>query len=221
MWPCLLPWANEAELSLLMNSNNDPNMMFLTGDTAQCIMRGISFRFNDLCSLFYYAANAKVGSSRVHNVRVPHRIYQLSQNYRSHSGILNLGSSVVDLLIEFFPSSFDRLPPDRGLFHGPRPAILDLCTSEDLAILLRGNRRESQPIEFGAPQVILVANDKAKERLPEELSLGLVLTIYESKGLEFDDVLLYNFFSDSEVSLHFNYFCHFYSKMKAIHFIVS
>jgi hypothetical protein len=47
--------------------------------------------------------------------------------------------------------------------------------------------------------VILVANEKAKEKIPEELGLALVLTVYEAKGLEFDDVLLYNFFTDSEV----------------------
>lgn len=49
------------------------------------------------------------------------------------------------------------------------------------------------------PQVILVANEVAKEKIPEELGLALVLTVYEAKGLEFDDVLLYNFFTDSEV----------------------
>lgn len=48
-------------------------------------------------------------------------------------------------------------------------------------------------------QVILVANETAKEKIPEELGLALVLTVYEAKGLEFDDVLLYNFFTDSEV----------------------
>lgn len=47
--------------------------------------------------------------------------------------------------------------------------------------------------------MILVANEKAKERIPEELGLALVLTVYEAKGLEFDDVLLYNLFTDSEV----------------------
>lgn len=41
----------------------------------------------------------------------------------------------------------------------------------------------------------------AKEKIPEELGLALVLTVYEAKGLEFDDVLLYNFFTDSEVCL--------------------
>lgn len=47
----------------------------------------------------------------------------------------------------------------------------------------------------------------AKEKIPEELGLALVLTVYEAKGLEFDDVLLYNFFTDSEVC-HAEFFSH-------------
>lgn len=73
--------------------------------------------------------------------------------------------------------------------------------AEDLALLLTGNRRKTSHIEFGAHQAILVVNDEAKEHLPEELSTAVVLTIYESKGLEFDDVLIYNFFKDSQVSI--------------------
>jgi len=46
---------------------------------------------------------------------------------------------------------------------------------------------------------LVVVNEAARESIPEELRLGLVLTIYEAKGLEFDDVLLYNFFKDSQV----------------------
>ena len=47
--------------------------------------------------------------------------------------------------------------------------------------------------------MILVANEDAIEKLPAELQVGLVMTIFEAKGLEFDDVLLYNFFKDSPV----------------------
>jgi ATP-dependent exoDNAse (exonuclease V) beta subunit len=50
--------------------------------------------------------------------------------------------------------------------------------------------------------LLSVYNEEAKENLPEELSCGLVLTIYESKGLEFDDVLLFNFFKYSQVRIH-------------------
>ena len=37
----------------------------------------------------------------------------------------------------------------------------------------------------------------AKERVRECISTGLVLTIYEAKGLEFVDVLVFNFWADS------------------------
>ncbi|XP_054990974.1 TPR and ankyrin repeat-containing protein 1 isoform X1 [Sorex araneus] len=203
-----LPWSihelygdeiqdfTQAELALLMKCINDPNAMFLTGDTAQSIMQGVAFRFSDLRSLFHYASRNTTDKQCA--VRKPKKIHQLYQNYRSHSGILNLASGVVDLLQFYFPESFDRLPRDAGLFDGPRPTVLESCSVSDLAILLRGNKRKTQPIEFGAHQVILVANETAKEKIPEELGLALVLTVYEAKGLEFDDVLLYNFFTDSE-----------------------
>lgn len=74
-------------------------------------------------------------------------------------------------------------------------------TYSDLATLLRGNKRKTSKIEFGAHQAILVVNEAARDNIPDELNLGLILTIYEAKGLAFDDILLYNFFKDSEVQL--------------------
>ncbi|XP_053381233.1 TPR and ankyrin repeat-containing protein 1-like [Mercenaria mercenaria] len=196
----------QAELFLLIRLCQNPNDMFLTGDTAQGIMRGISFRFKDLRSLFYHVkqmteeAKKTSKASKSVTVHVPNEVHQLTYNYRSHSGILYLASSILEILSHFFPESFDRLDPDQGLFHGPEPILLESCSFSDLAVLLRGNKRKTSNIEFGAHQVILVVNDEARDCLPEELSCGLVLTIYESKGLEFDDVLLYNFFKDSQAS---------------------
>ncbi len=190
----------QAELCLLIRCCQNPNDMFLTGDTAQTIMRGISFRFEDLKTLFYHARDSMKALGKVTAVEVP-RMYQLVHNYRSHAGILRLASSVVELLTRFFPNSFDPLKRDQGLFEGPRPILLESCSFTDLAMLLQGNKRKTSQIEFGAHQAILVANEAARDSLPEELSLGLVLTIFESKGLEFDDILLYNFFKDSQVKL--------------------
>ncbi|CAJ0934458.1 unnamed protein product, partial [Ranitomeya imitator] len=144
--------------------------------------------------------NSWVVASDVHAPDLVHAFHLARPDRPGSSGILHLASGVVDLLQYFFPESFDRLPRDCGLFDGPKPTVLDSCCVSDLAILLRGNKRKTQPIEFGAHQVILVVNEKAKDNIPEELSLALVLTIYEAKGLEFDDVLLYNFFTDSEAS---------------------
>lgn len=191
----------QAELCVLLYCSREPNGLFLTGDTAQSIMRGVSFRFTDLRSLFHHANEVMSHSSTPVSISVPH-VQQLNINFRSHSGILKLATSIIDVLMEYFPSSFDRLPEDSGMFPGPNPIFLESCEVSDLAVLLQTNKRSSSSIEFGAHQVIIVQNDEAKKSLPESLRTGIVLTVFEAKGLEFDDVLLYNFFSDSRVSVH-------------------
>ena len=52
---------------------------------------------------------------------------------------------------------------------------------------------------YNSFQAILVVDDEARNNLPGKMRRGIRLTIYEAKGLEFDDVLLYNFFKDSQV----------------------
>ena len=193
----------QAELMLLLHCCRWPNGLFLTGDTAQSIMRGVSFRFSDLRSVFHYISkNVDTFKGQRSKVKVP-RVHKLTQNFRSHSGILQLAASVIDLLMNFFRSSLDKLPSDQGMFPGPKPVLLLSCSYSDLALLLRGNRREASAIEFGARQAIIVQSEKSKESLPSELKTGIVLTVFESKGLEFDDVLLYNFFTDSKVGILF------------------
>ena len=190
----------QSELSLLIRCCRFPDELFFTGDTAQSIMRGIAFRFDDLKTLFYHAKEAVAIKEGYQNfIRVPKKLYQLTHNYRSHAGILHLASSVVDLLLYYFPDSFDRLQKDEGLFEGPKPVLLELCSPTDLALILQGNQRQSSRIEFGAHQVVLVVSNEARDAMPDELKQGLVMTIYEAKGLEFDDVLIYNFFKDSQV----------------------
>ncbi|KAK0066179.1 TPR and ankyrin repeat-containing protein 1, partial [Biomphalaria pfeifferi] len=182
---------SQAELALLVSLSSDPKNMFLAGDTAQSIMRGISFRFADLNSLFYLKAKYK--SKR------PCTIYQLSHNYRSHTGILSMASALLDIVLKLFPDSIDKLEKDQGLFQGPKPVLIESCKPEELMNLLAGNKRDTSHIEFGAHQAVLVLDDDAKEKLPQELRSGIKLTIYESKGLEFDDILIYNFFTNSKV----------------------
>jgi len=71
----------------------------------------------------------------------------------------------------------------------------------DHKILAQGNAgipgTEQSISGFGAEQVIIVKNEDVKEGLKKVLPQTLILTIYQSKGLEFEDVVLYNFFSDS------------------------
>ena len=60
-------------------------------------------------------------------------------------------------------------------------------------MLLFGSDPQHSQIEFGAHQV---RDQAAKANLPTELQSALAL-IFEAKGLEFDDVFLFNFFADS------------------------
>ena len=188
----------QAELAIFIHCCRDPNSMFFTGDTAQSIMRGIAFRFQDLRSLFH----------RIHSntlkVNVPKKPYTLTINFRSHFGILNVARSIIDLLSEFFKDSIDHLPHEEGMFPGPTPVFLESCEIDDLALLLSSNKREASAIEFGAHQVILVQSNEARDNLPTILKGAIVLTIFEAKGLEFDDVLLYDFFANSVVSFYEN-----------------
>ena len=184
----------QAELAIFICCCRDPNSMFFTGDTAQSIMRGVAFRFQDLRSSFHRI------HSKTSKINVPQKPYSLTINFRSHSGILNVAGSIIDLISEFFKDSIDHLPDDEGMFPGPTPVLLESCETDDLALLLSSNEREVSAIEFGAHQVILVQSKEAKDKLPTILKGAIVLTIFEAKGLEFDDVLLYNFFADSMVS---------------------
>ena len=190
----------QGELWLMLHNCRDPNGFFLTGDTAQSIMSGISFRFEDVKTLFYHLKEQHAFDKV--RIVVP-KVQHLNTNFRSHSGILRLAASVTDVLKEFFPDSFDHknLPREEGLVPGPKPFIFDSCSATDLAIVLAGNKRTCSSIDFGAHQAVLVRTQGAKQDLPNDLTSAIVLTIFESKGLEFDDVLLYNFFTDSKVLL--------------------
>ena len=202
----------QAELALLIHCCRDPNSIFFTGDTAQSIMRGISFRFQDLRSSFY-----RINKS-VAEVKVPQKPHTLTINFRSHVGILQLARSIIDLLGTFFKGSIDdHLPEDTGMFPGPVPVLLESCEDSDLALLLSTNKREASAIEFGAHQVILVQSKEAKEELPTMLRGAIVLTIFEAKGLEFDDVLLYNFFKDSLVSSTFSQCLTTFAESESVH----
>ena len=179
----------QAEVQLLLEVSDDPNSLFLAGDTAQAINRGVGFRFKDIKTLFHKAnerVQEQAGVVRGSEVRQP--LWRaLELNHRSHSGILSFASSIVELLYCFFRKAVDQLPPDNGLFPGPKPVLLQQSDVDQLILLLQGNQRKTAQIEFGAKQVVLVRNEAAREELPDALRTGLVMTIFEAKGLEFDD----------------------------------
>ncbi|XP_047071019.1 uncharacterized protein LOC124679269 [Lolium rigidum] len=174
------------------------------GDTAQTIAKGVDFRFEDIRLLFYttFLSDTGVCNQGTEHGKQVHLsdMFQLSQNFRTHCGVLRMAQSIMNLLYFFFPSSVDKLNPESGLVHGEAPTLLQSGNSENAIMTIFGeNKSEHSNLHgFGAEQVILVRDDITKKRVVDLVGKqALVLTIVECKGLEFQDVLLYNFFSSS------------------------
>ena len=169
-------------IQLLVSATN--NNVFFCGDTAQTIAKGVGFRFYDLKDIF---SN--------HQVDIP-SVVQLTKNYRSHNMILDLANSIVDVIELFFPQTIDKLQRESSDLDGPKPIFLENFSKKDLMAMIIGHSETRSP-QFGCNQVVIVRDQETKSKLPVFLKQALCLTVYESKGLEFDDVILYNFFSDS------------------------
>jgi ATP-dependent exoDNAse (exonuclease V) beta subunit len=90
------------------------------------------------------------------------------------------------------------------MYKGPRPVLLETNSLNDFLLHLVGNENANSGLEFGAQQVIIVRSQESKEKLPKELKQCLVMTVQEVKGLEFEDVFVYNYFTDSPENTNWN-----------------
>jgi hypothetical protein len=98
---------------------------------------------------------------------------------------------------------------------GLRPPVSEFRTkcgivfSDPLALLQETARLEAaseakldtKAPEFGEERVIIVRDKETRDELQEKLrGFAMVSTILQSKGMEFEDVFLYNFFTTSPKS---------------------
>lgn len=67
-------------------------------------------------------------------------------NYRTHSGIIDVASSIVDLLKHYFPRHIDNLDRERAFFNGPAPLLLSSLSVDDISILLSGSDRNTSQV---------------------------------------------------------------------------
>ena len=182
------------------------------GDTAQTIAKGVSSRISDTRILL---KNKKILDTESIN---------LSVNYRSQNAILQLANNVVKVIETIFPNSIDKLNEEVSEKTGDKPCLIEPCDSDLLCEFFFGknlsetenhdidyaltddnsgaaeeNSTPSTTPQFGASQVVIVRDQHVKEELPNFMKTMLCLTVYESKGLEFDDVILYNFFAMGDI----------------------
>ncbi|KAI5829770.1 hypothetical protein K523DRAFT_416462 [Schizophyllum commune Tattone D] len=196
-------YVDEVQDNLLIDAlvlryiTGNPNGLFWAGDTAQTISVGSAFRFNDLKAYLHRLEEKQIRTTQGNEPRS----FQLTTNYRSHGGIVDCAHSIISLIMEYWPDSIDMLARERGQVGGPKPVFLTGWSNDNVRYeQFLFTSSTGNAIEFGAKQCILVRHEEARQRLRKEVGdIGLIMTLYESKGLEFDDVLLFNFFHDSSV----------------------
>ena len=180
----------ESQISLFKFVCHNPNGYFFAGDTAQTIANGVGFQFNSLKDFFHSEFLIDHADK---SILIPH-VQQLKQNFRTHNGVLKLANTVIKLISHFFPLTIDKLADESSLVIGPKPIFL--MDQTDVISALFSN---STKCEFGSEQVILTRDVATKEKLRTVCkNSALVLTVLEAKGMEFQDCLIYNFFSSGD-----------------------
>ena len=185
------------DIELFLNIVKHSRGLHLAGDTAQAISQDSTFRFSDVKKMiFEHFAPAMQSSGQD---QLGHaEMFALSKNYRSHQGILALASLIMEMIWNGFPDTIDKLSPEIGTFLGPKPVLFIGCGIEILLSSSVGSSELSgRSADFGAEQAILVRDADMKRELQHQIGeAALIFTILESKGMEFEDVILWNFFTE-------------------------
>jgi hypothetical protein len=164
---------------LLFFHLSGPGNLFLAGDPAQNVTKGVEFRFDDIRSVGYHIA----GENRK---LIPQKPKIVNINFRSHAGILNAAASILSQMFAYFPDSAKQLGRDDGLFKGPRPGMFHKIKPETMAELLSKRLNGT----------VVLTHDECVEEVVEKLGgYELVYGIRKAKGLEFKNVIIVDFFS--------------------------
>ncbi|KAL4435299.1 hypothetical protein ABPG74_017391 [Tetrahymena malaccensis] len=183
--------------------------IFMGGDTAQTISQEIAFRFTELKAFFQKKFMIEdLACTLVLQQQLVEE--QLLKNFRCHQQITVINNTLIKLLELLFPTCIDILEHESSEKEGPKPLLLhdfDILKKflfQDIKLSEKDQKEDSsikKSSHFGICdrfQAFLVKNDQEKEKLQkfldqdDQLSNFQVYTIFESKGLEFQDVITYN-----------------------------
>ncbi|KAF8595241.1 P-loop containing nucleoside triphosphate hydrolase protein [Ceratobasidium sp. AG-I] len=188
-----------ADIHLLRSLAKSAENIYWSGDSAQTVVAGSAFRINDL-KAFTYRDQADASTTYTpRKTAAQFTTFELNVNFRSLSGIVRFAGYVVQAIHGLFPESLDPMEPERAKHFGDPPVLFTDVRNEAgyFEKFLLGSSASNRVV-FGAQQAILVRDTAAAEELDSRLQgLCNILPVMDSKGLEFDDVLLYNFFSQS------------------------
>lgn len=192
--------STQAEILLFFLAvGNNSRALFMAGDPAQSIVEGVDFRFEEIRAILH--ANRAVDRDKREAIA---KVQTMKRNFRSHAGILNCAAGVLGLLFTAFPAAAKVLQKDEGLCRGPRPGFIrDYAHTNRsfLADILNKNDRYTVLChdgeldgEGGLLPTCSFLDSISIDKMPD------IYTIRDSKGMEYDKVIIVNFFCRLPIS---------------------
>ena len=185
------------------------NFVYMSGDNAQSINKGDR---NNIDEELRGTIDNNMAYRHSERGDIVCRIAPLTVNYRSHQQILNVGNNLNYLIQLFFKGKTTFLPPEASPTQGVRPVMLPLGTSladlrefcvRDLSC---GVSEDGNELKAPSGQVWIVRDEECKHELQAKVPGALVLTILQAKGMEFEDVILFNYFTDTKSRISWRFF---------------
>ena len=179
----------------------------LAGDTCQTISKTNAFRFCDLNSIYYISKeiNTMTQNKKALDIPIPEEI-QTNLNFRCHYPILKLAHLIYEMIFLLFPQTLDKVRCDFTKdITGYKPTII---TNIDSFIKkLTGNDEKKENSEkdnnkreftFAFNHCFICRNPEAEKKLSEKYNKKILAsTVRDSKGMEYEIVIIYNFFKDA------------------------
>lgn len=182
----------QSEIILFFLAAGMNSSLFMVGDSAQAVEQAVAFRFEEVRSLVYKITN--------HEIPKPEKLYI---NFRSHQNILNLARKVLEKMNIAFPNSSLIASEETGLLLGPKVNIYPhntITTIKDnykLKEIARQSVETLKDVVRYNPKAYFLTPEQNVQRLRTILNADNVklLSIVDSKGLEFNEVVIVDFFS--------------------------
>ncbi|KAJ1300870.1 hypothetical protein OPQ81_002508 [Rhizoctonia solani] len=164
------------DIYLLRKLTKSIENIYWSGDSAQTVIAGSSFRINDL-KAFTYQDQAVTSSPRISrkSISAPQfTTFDLNVNFRSLSGIVRFARFLVQAIHNLFPQTIDLMEPERAKQYGDPPVLFTNIQNEAgyFEKFLLGSSASNRVV-FGAQQAILVRDAAAAEELDASLARAL------------------------------------------------
>ena len=159
------------------------------GDTCQTISKINRFRFSELNNIFYNFKKVLPNFETVQEAN-------LNINYRLNSKIMRLSTYMAYFMRECFPNTLDKFKDDFSIKVTNYKPLLIRNINSLFNIFNDENTYLEKNLTLSSLHCFICRDKQTKNQL--ERRRVMPMTIEESKGLEYDIVIVYNFFSSSK-----------------------